>query len=367
MSTKKLPSDGNDLPILMDSIYCLHRIGDHSSAKLLADEGKFQLEATQTFKSINKLLELIGNYYQNNLTTSHFAELKNAHSHIIDSNLNLYIGWSHFLHGYFLKQKESLINAASFFKDGEHYQELYETYYWMDKFRVLPVEEKTLSFLRLYPIKTIYSRLMGNKYFEKELSPATTLEKVQMQSYDSSEDDHFDCWLIKEKNIMPASYHQLEIQDEENFLDLYSGLINDRGEFTFLMISELNCLSYLIASQLTGTSVSTVAEFLERKEEEALALILSLKKMGIPITERNGMYFLEWTSKPSIIIPRSLKVIGLQEFVRKKKSVFSKAQLIELLQLTQFGAEALLRKWALAGFIRPVEAPDKSTLWKFVN
>lgn len=367
MSTKKQASPGYELPFLIDSIYCLHRIGDHSSALLLAEQSKSQLESSPFCRAINKLLQLIGNYYQNNLSTSDFAELKIAHPHIIDSNYNLYIGWTYFLHGYFLKQKESLLNAASFFKTGEHFQELYETYYWMDKFRVLPVEEKTLSFIRLYPIKTIYSRLMGNTYYQKEVSPLTAIEKLQMQNFESSEEDHFDCWMIKEKNIMPANYNQITVSEDENFLDLYSGLINDRGEFTFLLISELNCLSYLLATQLTGANISSVAEFLGRNEEEALALILLIKEMGIPISEKNGIYFLEWSNKPTIIIPRSLKVIGLQEFVRKKKSVFTKSQLVELLQLTQFGAEALLRKWALAGFIRPVEAPDKSTLWKFVS
>ena len=88
-------------------------------------------------------------------------------------------------------------------------------------------------------------------------------------------------------------------------MDLFSGLINDRGEFTFLLISELNCLSFLIASELTGTSIQDMAEFLGRTEEEAEELIKFVKKLGIPIKKLNHLYHLDWSDKPKIIIPRN--------------------------------------------------------------
>lgn len=364
MTNKKLAIKTEEVPILLDSIYCLHRIGDHGSADAVLKESRRLIESSDIYSAIGTLIELIGQYQQSALKTNEFARLKNIEKEISLSDIPLYRGWFHFLHGYCLKQAGALEKAIEFFKEGLHFSEMCEAYYWMDKFKCLPMDEKIHSFIRLYPIKSVFSVLMGNNFYSEEVAPLTIIEKQQMAIFDHGEED-FDCWIIKDENIFPAHYHATAY-DDENFLDLYSGLINDRGEYTFLLISELNCLSFLLGSQLVGTTATSVAEFLGRTEEEAIAILSSLKKMGIPIVQEKDQYVLEWKKKPIIIVPRKLKVIGLQEYVRKKKKMFSKAQLVELLQLTQFGAEALLRKWALSGFIKPEEGPDKSTLWTFV-
>jgi len=364
MSTKKKIEISNDLPVLLDSVYCLHRSGDHDAAAAVLTDCQKSLDEEHELKHVPGVLKLIGDYYQNILSTQHFTTLKSIENYILKLDVPLFCGWVHFLQGYFLKQEDALKKAVQAFKQGEHYQEMIEVYYWMDKFRCLPMDEKVHSFVRLYPVDSVFSFLMGNNFFGNAIEPKTAVERIQINSYDHSEED-FDCWLVKNKAFIPSHYKDVHL-DEDNFLDLYSGLINDRGEFSYLLISELNCLSYLIASQLIGASLQSIAEFLGRTVEEAKALVNSLVKMGIPIEQDNDLFRLNWSAKPTMIVPRTLKVLGLQEFVKKKKKQFTKAQLIELLQLTQFGAEALLKKWALAGFIRPSEGPDRVTVWKFV-
>jgi len=364
MSTKKKLDSSNDLHVLLDSVYCLHRIGDHDAASVALDDCDKWLHEHHELKHVPMVLKLIGAYHQNTLSTHHFSSLKSIQVHVLNLENPLYCGWIHFLQGYFLKQEDALKKAVQFFSAGEHFHELLEVYYWMDKFHCLPMDEKVQSFVRLYPIDSVFSFLMGNNFFGNTVEPKTAVERIQLANYDHQEED-FDCWLIKNKSFIPSHYKDVQCE-EENFLDLYSGLINDRGEFSYLLISELNCLSFLIASQHIGTTLQSIADFLGRTVEEAKALINSLIKMGIPVAQENEIFRLNWTSKPTMIIPRTLKVRGLQEFVKKKKKHFTKAQLIELLQLTQFGAEALLKKWALAGFIRPSEGPDKMIIWKFV-
>lgn len=364
MSTKKQALLSNDIPILIDSVYCLHRKGDHSTAEALMKESQHLLESTSLYKALSCLVNLIGRYCQNSLDTHQFAELKNHHSEILNFDVPFYSGWSHFLNGYFLKNDEALKKAVDCFKAGDHFEEMYEVYYWMDKFHFLPVDEKIHSFIRFFPIKNVYACLMGNCFHSHEVQPMTAIEKLQMTHFEPQL-DVFDCWVIRNKSVVPAQYRKLSF-DDQNFLDIYSGMINDRGEFTFLLISELNCLTFLIASQHTGASLERLALFLGRSEEDCLALISSLKKMGLPIVQIQEKFVLDWAEKPLIIIPRTLKVIGLHEYVKKKKTAFSKPQLIEMLQLTQFGAEALLRKWALAGIIKATEGPDKMTIWKFI-
>ena len=356
----------DNLLIVLDSIYCLHRIGDHSAADELLSESKCEWEKDVSLKPLFQLVHIIGKYQQTKFLVTDYAELSNVLTDPIHSTgLKLYQGWVHLLLGYYLKHEEEFHKAEEYFLSGHHLNELLEVYYWMNRFKFLPSEEKINSFLRLYPLKSIYSLIMGNTYFKEEVKPNTLLEKNQAQNWLHEEDeDSFDCWVISNKNIIPAKYKSLNVK-EENCLDLFSGLINDRGEFTFLLISELNCLSFLIASELIGTSSLDMAEFLERTEEEAEDLIKYVTKLGIPIKKVNNLYFLDWSDKPKIIIPRNLKVIGLQEYVRKKMPTFSKPQLVDLLQLTQFGAEALMKKWALAGFIRPMDKSENS-MWKFL-
>lgn len=363
MSTKKQALLSNEIPILIDSIYCLHRKGDHSSAEAIVHESRHLLESTSLFKALSCLVHLIGRYCQNTLNTNQFAELKNHQSEILNSGVPFYSGWAHFLNGYFLKNDDSLQKSIECFKAGDHFEEMCEVYYWMDKFNFLPLDEKIHSFIRLFPAKSIFSCLLGNCFHSNEVEPMTAIEKLQLKHFEPHHDE-FDCWVISDKSVVPAQYKKLQF-DDRNFLDIYSGMINDRGEYIYLLISELNCLSFLIASQHTGASLLRLSAFLERPEEDCIALIASLKKMGIPILQVKDKFVLEWAEKPLTIIPRTLKVKGLQEFVKKKKQSFSKAQLIEFLQLTQFGAEALLRKWALAGHIKPTEGPDKMTVWKF--
>jgi hypothetical protein len=246
----------------------------------------------------------------------------------------------------------------------------------MNNFRLLPAEEKYSTFLRTYPIKSIYSKIMGNTFYKEELKPLTQIQKDQAKNWlisrdeegeqgDEQGEESFDCWLISGNNITPAQYKNLDLNDE-SFLDIYAGLINDRGEYSFLLITELNCLSILIASQLTGATIKQISDFLERTEKDSEEILKSVIRMGIKIKKNNERYFLNWDAKPKIIIPRALKVIGLQEYVKKKVPIFSKAQLIDVLQLTQFGAEALMKRWALSGFIRPTEKTENANIWKFL-
>ncbi len=353
----------NELLIALDSIYCLHRIGDHQAAANLSEESLKQFEKNKNLIALAKLVHHIGSYEQNKLAATDYAELSNAlKTPIEESKISLYTGWLHFLLGYYLKNEVELKTAATHFLNGHHLTELYETYYWMDRFKFLPRDEKVNTFLRLYPVKSIFSKMMGNNYLKDDVKANTLIEKNQEKLWGTDDENDFDCWFISENSLAPSQYNSLDI-GEENCLDIYSGLINDRGEYTFLLLSELNCLSFLIASELTGVTASQMGEFLNRSEEEADHLINDIKKMGIPIKKQNDFYYLDWKDKPKIIVPRTLKVLGLQEYVRKKFPIFSKGQLIDLLQLTQYGAESLMKKWALAGFIRPVE---KTSNWKFL-
>lgn len=366
MSPKNLSKE-DKLAIVLDSIYYLHRSGDHAAANELVTESKTEIESSKIHTALLQLIQIIGKYEQNKLAATDYAELSNVlRAPLKEAKNCLYEGWLHFLLGYYLKKEEDLKIASELFQTGQHLTELLETYYWMNRFKILPNDITVNTFLRLFPVKSIYSLIMGNTFYKNEISPRTTIQKAQAQSWLHEEDEEsFDCWFISGKNITPAVYKDLDLGDE-SYLDIYSGLINDRGEYAFLLLSELNCLSFLLASELLGTTLSQLAEFLNRSEEEAEVLINDVKKMGIPIKKQNQFYNLDWTNKPKIIIPRNLKVIGLQEYVKKTMPTFSKVQLIDLLQLTQYGAESLMKKWALAGFIRPVEKSEKTNVWKFL-
>ena len=358
-SSNKVP-----LSTALESIYQLHRNGEHQ----LADEKlvvlKTELQSSTQFQPIAQLIQLIAKYEQNKLTPIDYAELANAlKNQVSNMGIDLYLGWYYFLQGYFLKRADDLVKAAEYFKLGDHKAEFYETYYWMNNFRLLPIEEKYSTFLRTYPIKSIYSRIMRNDYykhlFDSEIVPKTQIQKDQVTNWlthvENEEDQQFDCWFISKNSISPSTYKKLILNKDLSYLDIYSGLIDDRGEYCFLLISEINCMSYLIASQLYGPSLSDVAQFLNKTNEEAKHTLESLISLGIKISTANNCYLISWESKPQIIIPRTLKVVGLQEFVKKNHPKFTKEQLIELLQLTPFGAEALLKKWSQAGFLRPLD------------
>lgn len=356
-----------ELHTALESVYVLHRLGDHQAAEELVVESNEKLEKSELHRSLHQLIHHIGLYEQNIFQGEAFSELLPTIKSVVNGcGINLYLGWMNFLSGYYLKEAKFFSEAAKYFQDGSHTQELYEVYYWMDNFRLLPSEEKYITFLRTYPVKTIYSLIKGNQYFIKELSPLTQLQKDQAKTWLSyQEEEDFDCWHITQNTIVPAKYTSID-QGEESCLDIYSGLLNDRGEILYLFFSELNCLSYLIAAQLTGAPLNELAEFLGRTEQDTLELMEDIKKIGIKIKKEKGNYFIQWECKPNIIIPRSLKVIGLHEFVKKKTPSFTKIQLIEMLQLTLFGAESLMKKWALAGLIQPVEVKNNENIWKFL-
>lgn len=364
----KLKKNEDPLLIVLDSIYFFHRTGDHQSAHSLYLESKKDFDHSKTHDATLKLLELIGKYEQIKLTAGDYAELSNSLlDAIVKTGCNFYQGWLHLLMGYYTKNLDELKRATQFFLADFLYDELFEVYYWMDYFKLLPNDPNITSFLRLYPAKSIYSKIMGNNFYKNELNPLTLLQIQQAKMWlHEDNDEQFDCWVIQDKSFTPSSY-ELERAEEETFLDFYSGLIRDRGENVFLMISELNCLSFLIATELTGAPLEKLAEFLNKTENETEALVERVKSLGIPISKIQNNYFLQWGNKPSIIIPRSLKVIGLQEYVKKKLPTFSKNQLIKLLDVTQFGAESLMKKWALAGFIRPVDQKNNSNIWKFLS
>lgn len=363
----KLAKNEDSLPIALDSIYFLHRNGDHQSAHTLYLESKKDFENSPIHNAVLKLVNLIGKYEQAQLTATDYAELFNTLRPLIDrTDCNLYQGWLHLLMGFYTKNQDELKKAVQFFLAGFLYNELFETYYWMDNFKILPNDPNIISFLRLYPARSIYSKIMGNIFYKNEIIPVTVLQKNQAKIWLHEDDDEqFDCWMIENNSFTPARYSLLNL-NEDTFLDLYSGLIKDRGEYLFLMLSELNCLSYLLATELTGTSITSLAEFLGRSEDDTASLIETLKTMGIFIKKIKNNYFLQWEKKPITIIPRGLKIIGLQEFVKNKLPSFSKKELIDLLELTQLGAESLMKKWALAGFIRPVDKKDNKNIWKFV-
>ncbi|MDD4973212.1 MAG: hypothetical protein PHY93_02625 [Bacteriovorax sp.] len=365
----------SNLPSVLESIYFLQRVGDYQAALVLSEKSKKEIESSLDHKKLALLIDLIGRYEQNLFNARDYAELENNLKETIEkSGIAFYQGWLHFLLGYYLKKEDELKLAASHFLEGSHINELYEVYYWMNSFRLLPAEEKYSTFLRTYPVKSIYSQIMGNTFFKEELKPLTQIQKDQAKNWlisdkdeqeDEQEEASFDCWLISGDAITPAQYVKLDLNNE-SFLDIYAGLINDRGEYSFLLITELNCLSFLIATQLTGATTGQIAEFLDRSEKDLEEIIKSLIGIGIKINKNNNRYFLNWEAKPKIIIPRSLKVIGLQEYVKKKVPKFSKAQLVDLLQLTQFGAEALMKRWALSGLIRPTEKIENANIWKFL-
>lgn len=357
-----------DLHIILESIYYLHRMGDHQAADVLLEESMAAIEKSPLHKKLSLLLHHIKNYELNTFEGSKYLELISAiKSEIKQSGSTLFLGWLHFLSGYHLKNHDDLKLAAAHFQEGLHNHELYEVFYWMDNFRLMPAEEKYITFLRTYPVRSIYSLIKGNKCFIGDLNPTTQIQKDQAKTWlqETDDDQEFDCWLISKNSLSPARYSSIDLKDE-SYLDLYSGLINDRGEFIFLNLGELNCLSYLISCQLTGATPAQMAEFLEKTEAAAEALIETLNTMGIKTKKINGHHFLQWEAKPVIIMPRGLKVIGLQEYVKKKSQSFSKGQLMDVLQLTQFGAETLMKKWALAGFIRPVDKAEKENIWKFL-
>ena len=375
MNSPNHTANQDNLSIALDSIYCLHRLGDHVAAEQLNSEIQHQLITSPLHKTLAQLILLIGKYEQNKLASTDYAELANVlKKPIEESGLDLYQGWLYFLQGFYLKKEDLLLKAVEAFKKGFYLNEVYEVYYWLSTFRLLPAEEKYSIFLRTYPIKSIYSRIMGNLFFQDlfkdEIFPKTQIQKDQAKNWliehyeedEEEENDQFNCWLVSNNSISPAFYKDIDLGDN-SYLDLYSGLINDRGEFAFLMLSELNCLSFLISSQLIGATLGNLAEFLQKSESDSELVIDAVKKLGIKIKKENGLYFLHWESKPKLIIPRTLKVVGLQEYVRKKHPQFTKTQLMELLQLTQFGAESLMKKWALAGFIRPME---NQSIWKFL-
>lgn len=367
MSSKNITPSEDKLYNVLESIYFLHRVGDHQEAYALAKESSKEIKENPTLSALAQLINFIGKYEQNKFGALDYAELANALLETIENcDIPFYKGWLHFLLGHHVKKMDELKLAASFFAAGDHVKELYEVYYWTNNFRLLPEEEKYSSLLRLYPIKSIYSKIMGNPFYKDELSPLTQIQKDQAKIWlVDDEDMPFDCWLISGNAITPATYSKLNLGDE-NVLDIYSGLINDRGEFLFLNISELNCFSFLISSQLIGATVAQVAEFLGNTEAEAESTIQSVIKMGIKAKKVKDKYFLNWEAKPQIIVPRTLKVLGLQEFIRKKVSNFTKIQLIDILQVTPFGAESLIKKWATAGFIKQVDQNENSNVWKFV-
>ncbi len=360
--------------ITIDSIYCLHRAGDHQTARTLSMDGSKEFSNSSLYLNILKMIELIGNYEENKLNLAHFDELESQLIKPLEApGYELYLGWLYFLKGYGRKNHSDLNSAAIYFKKNNYYIELYEVIYWINAFKFLELDEDINCFLRLHPVKSIYSKIMGNNFYKDELLPRTQLQKNQARSWMPDEDtldggsdtaeseDSFDSWVIEKNSISPTQYRNLKIKDE-NYLDIYSGLINDRGEFIFLLLSELNCLSLLIATQYTGVSSCDIGEFLGKSPKESEIIIETIKQLGIPIKKLQNLYFLNWENKPKIIIPRTLKVLGLYEFVRKQKTIFSKNELIDILQLTQFGAESLMKKWALAGHIRPVE---NTSNWKF--
>lgn len=362
-------SSHNDLHIILESIYCLHRLGDHPAALVLLNDSEKSLKESAAHSIFCDLIYHIGKYEMNKFEGPKFLELYHQIKDSVEqSGESLYQGWLHFLKGYYQKSANELKLATEFFAKGFYSQELYEVYYWMDNFRLLPSEEKYITYLRTCPVKSIYSCISGNQYYKKDLIPLTQLQKDQAKTWNNDEfDEEFDCWYITKDNVSPALYSSLiDDDDDERCLDIYSGLINDRGEYIFLLINEINCLSYLITTRLTGAHLSNLAEFLGKSEETSRSILQNLITMGFKINKSETRYFLDWDARPNIIIPRGLKVIGLHEFVKKKLSNFTKHQLTELLQLTHFGAEALMKKWALAGLIRPVEKKENENIWKFL-
>ncbi|MDO9183278.1 MAG: hypothetical protein Q7U04_12770 [Bacteriovorax sp.] len=350
------------LYIALESIYYLHRVGDHLSAKTLTEEIQDEIDKSPKHKALAQLITLIGKYEQNTFNNKDYDLLSNhLKKSIEESEIAFYLGWLHFLTGYYKKNSKELTQAAMLFIESSSLNELFEVYYWMNNFKVLPNDEKFSIFLRTYPIKSIYSKIMGNSYYQNELRALTQIQKDQEENW-PIEEETFDCWLISGDTITPASYKSLDLEDT-SFLDIYSGLINDRGEFAFLLISEINCLSFLIAAQLTGANLVNISDFLGRTAGETEEIINNIIRLGIKIKKENGLYFLNWEAKPLMIIPRSLKVKGLQEYLKKKTPAFSKNQLIDILQLSQHGADSLIKKWETGGIIKALKKSEADTMW----
>ncbi len=374
MALIKNDSINENLSSVLESLYLLYRSGANQAANLLLQESSSEIGKSDNHKILFNLLKLIGKYELNDFNADDFTELtNNIKKPIEELNIQFFTAWTHFLLGYHSKNERSLKLAAQLFLENDQLNELYEVYYWMQNYKLLPNEDKVAIFLRTYPTNSIYSLIMGNQYFLNESIPLTAIQKIQAKTWlpdqneveDLEDDNSFDCWLISKKGIVPSTYKSLNLKDE-NYLDLYSGIIQDRGQFVFLMISELNCLAFLTISQLTGATLTQLAEFIDRDKETSLQILKSLEVQGIQIQKKNQRYFLELQSKPNIIIPRTLKVIGLHQFVKKKLTIFNKAALIETLQLTPYGAEALVNKWMQLKIIQIECSIEKKETWKFI-
>lgn len=243
--------------------------------------------------------------------------------------------------------------------------------YWMERLGSPPELASQIA-TRSHTCVNSFSYLLGRPIHKNISYPLHS--RVIREA--KSNPDH-DAWLVENGKVSPVSYSNLDLNQYDKLLDLYSGIDKDgEGRETFTEIQVRALIATLGAGPI-GIHEFALVDFIYRQDfwdwqsgkERLKKLVQYLRKKGMPLTVRNQIHRLDLNDldqKP-IILPMALDFQGHHHFVRGHAKRFTRLELEELLKTKKTNASLLLKEWCEKGIIAEEGKNGAKVFYTFIN
>tara|TARA_R110000868_G_scaffold117600_15_gene312513 strand:- start:18970 stop:20541 length:1572 start_codon:yes stop_codon:yes gene_type:complete len=194
---------------------------------------------------------------------------------------------------------------------------------------------------------------------------------------EASADDRHDCWLIVDDQVMPKKYSDLDLNEFDHLLDLYSGVqkeIDQRETYTEIQV---RAMIAALGSGPIGIHEFAFVDFIYRQDfwdwqsgkERLKKLVQYLRKKGIPLYVNNQVHYLdiEHFQSQSIIIPMKLDLQGHHHFVKGHTKSFTRFELEEILGTKKTNASLLLKEWTKQGILKEASKDGAKIFYDFIK
>jgi len=335
---------------------CYNGLGEYEKSRTLVDELLNELSSEEiSLKSMCH--EVLGESYlfEGNLSRARL-EFNSAWKYLKDKNeskdmayLCQMSGACYVLAGEDEKAQEELLKGIEILnkKNSQPIAKM-SLYYWLEKsgYKNLDFQDKVM--VRAHHSFSPYRYLLGKSLNPNNKNPLPKwIEKQYVQN-------SADCWLLNGSEILPAIYDDLRIEENKNFWDLCSGLINIDESFTFLTEIESSTLNIIIGSGSAGVSEWALIDYVYRQEfihpsvgvDRIKKVIKQLKSKGFDIETKDRHFRID-SSKVQIILPMDNKVRGQFAYFMKNcpGEEFKRSDLENFFSITKSMANRWIGEW----------------------
>ncbi|MBH47917.1 MAG: hypothetical protein CME71_07065 [Halobacteriovorax sp.] len=242
--------------------------------------------------------------------------------------------------------------------------------YWQEKLG-LPIDLGAKVAIRCHSCIHSFSYLLGKPIHD---SPYPLHARVEAEANALSSHD---CWLVRDHQILPMKYSDIDLNNFSQVLDLYSGVQKDLDQRETYTEIQVRAMIAALGSGPIGIHEFAFVDFIYRQDfwdwqsgkERLKKLVQYLRKKGIPLYVNNQVHYLDiehFQSHP-LIIPMKLDFQGHHHFVKGHTKSFTRFELEEILGTKKTNASLLLKDWIKQGILKEADKDGAKIYYDFVK